>query len=257
MNKNTILITFLLLISSLTVKSQDTSSTGNASVFSIGAYITPTFSYRTMKALEESGKTFVDMANDNDMPTLLFELGGRANLMLGNRLRLTAGAMYSQKGYQSKKELKDTITGETVNHDVRGYTTYNFLEVPVLMSFAVSKDSSRAFYIVGGISNGFLMKRIHQEPFYNSVSKELYFPDEEDVISEEEDFAARGYNTYQLAYIVGLEGNFMISDKVSLMVQPHFKQFITPVQTKDSGIGKLVQGNLFSVGFSFGMDYHF
>lgn len=257
MNKNTLLIAFLLLASTFSARSQDTSAASNESFFSIGAYVTPTFSYRTMKALEESGKSFVDEANKNDMPSLLFEIGGRVNLRLGNRFRLTTGAMFSQKGYQSKKELTDTITHQPVQHDVRGYTTYNFIEVPVLLSFAVSKDSNKTFYIVGGISNGFLLKRIHQEPFYNSIDKTLYFPDQEDVISNEDEFIARGYNSFQLAYMVGLEGNFKISDKVSFMVQPHFKQFITPVQTKDKGIGKLVQGNLYSVGISFGVDYHF
>jgi Outer membrane protein beta-barrel domain len=69
--------------------------------------------------------------------------GGFASLPLGGRLALQPEVLFSQKG--------ESVEGG----GVKGKTTLNYLEVPVLLTYSLSGDGSRGFFIFGGSSMAF------------------------------------------------------------------------------------------------------
>ena len=151
-----LLLVLSLLIFSIKAFSQD-------SGFVFGAYITPTYSYRTLKATSSAGNDTLKKANAADQASGKIDFGIRLSANISHHWKITVGAAYASKGYLTN------LTADTVNTYSPGnakntitipqYNRYTFIEVPVYVTYKMG-DSSFNFGIFAGIANSFLTNRM-------------------------------------------------------------------------------------------------
>ena len=239
-----LLLVLSLLIFSIKAFSQD-------SGFVFGAYITPTYSYRTLKATSSAGNDTLKKANAADQASGKIDFGIRLSANISHHWKITVGAAYASKGYLTN------LTADTVNTYSPGnakntitipqYNRYTFIEVPVYVTYKMG-DSSFNFGIFAGIANSFLMQYQQDVRIYdNQVT--AFNP----VNYTGGDLSTNYYSTYHISLLLGVEFSYKISESVSIFAQPNFRYSFTNALPTNG----LLDANLWNLGVSLGADYIF
>ncbi len=241
-----LLLLLTLLIFSFKAFSQD-------SGFVFGAYITPTYSYRTLKATSSAGNDTLKKANAADKASGKIDFGIRLSANINHHWKITVGAAYASKGYITNLTA-DTLSkvGNAKNTiSIPQYNRYTFFEVPVYITYKMG-DSSFNFGIFAGISNSFLMQYQQEVRTYDNQITPFNSPPTNYPYTGA-DLSANYYSTYHISLLLGVEFSYKISQSVSIFAQPNFRYSFTNALPTNG----LLDANLWNLGVSLGADYIF
>ena len=219
--------------------------------WAFGAYLTPSYSFRTLKSLNSTGNDTLKKLNSADQASGKFDFGLRLAVNISHHWRATIGVAYSTKGYITNMSADTTGPGQAKNTiSIPQYNRYTFVEVPVYITYKMG-DSSFNFGIVAGIANSFLMQYTQDVRIYdNQVTP--FNP----VSYSGSDLSANNYATYHISLLLGLEFGFKVSDNFNIFAQPNYRLSFTNF-FPSPGLGDQLQGNLYNFGLSVGADYKF
>ena len=248
-------LTIGLIIFSLHLFAQD-------SGFVIGAYITPSYSFRSIKAVSSAANDTLKKANSVDRASGKVDFGIRLSANLSHHWKATVGLAYATKGYTSNMTVDTySLSGVKNTIGVTQYNRYTFIEVPVYLTYKMG-DSNFTFGILAGISNSFLTQYQVDVPTYDLPSHTL---SRNPVTLSGSDLSSNNFTTYYLNILVGVEFSYRISESFNIFAQPNFRYSLNNMFPGPGGTGlpagngtsDLLDGRLWNLGLSLGADYRF
>ena len=134
--------------------------------------------------------------------------------------------------YNNKIPVIDSLTGiikgyitvkDTVGVHFTIKNNYNFLEIPLILNYYIPLGNKWKFNIKAGASMHYLM---------SSTGK---------TISADElllkDVSSYSYNSINWGLILGIGCNYRLTDKISIGLEPTYKQFLSSIMSKDEMTG--------------------
>jgi hypothetical protein len=220
-------------------------------------YVTPSYSFRSLKASSPGGNDTVQKLNAIDKGVLKFDIGLRIAKNLGRRIRFTAGISYATKGYESNVTIDtpsyDVVSPVHYKTKVIQYNRFTFIEVPVYLTYKVC-DSGFKLGIIGGITNSFLSQYSIDVPTYDFQSRNLV---RDAPVLSGADLTTNNIPTYHLYLLFGIELGYQISEHINLFAQPNIRYSMSNFWPGDIKGFSNVDGRLYNIGASFGFDYKF
>jgi len=182
----------------------------------LGVTFSPEYSYRFLSG-SDTYSWLIDLRNEIENPKFGNTIGFKYSYRILNKFFIEGGALYSSKGYDTKK-LDLIYNDPEPNAPVSLYKrySYSFLEIPVCANYQLF-DSCGFFISLGFIGNF---------PTRERVSTFFQYADG----SETHDVSS-GRSTTTNIFLSGIGGIgyfFRLSDKFYLKTEPFFKCSITP-----------------------------
>ena len=242
----------LLLVSALLIFSLNAFCQDSGFVF--GAYLTPSYSFRTLKSTGSGGADTLKKANAADQASGKVDFGIRLSANLSHHWKLTVGAAYATKGYVTNLTA-DTLKlgggGSKASATIPQYNRYTFVEVPIYITYKMG-DSAFNFGILAGIANSFLTQYIQDVRVYDNQVTPFSSPPTNYAYTGA-DLSNNNYSTYHISLLLGFEFSYRVSESFSIFAQPNFRYSFTNALPTNG----LLDARLWNAGVSIGADYRF
>jgi hypothetical protein len=217
-----------------------------AKKFAIGLVYSPDFCYRIATA-DASYRSTRDFYNTVEIPKFGYTTGLNFLWQLNKKFSLEAGALYSDKGYQTKQEplSNGLYGGNFVNQPdnaVSGSFVYHiqFLDIPLKVNYYLLRTGVKLFLSGGLSTNIFLGEKDTYTVTYgdgHTTTREL-----------------TPYSTpsaINLSVVAGIGISFHISRQLLVRIEPVYRQSLTPLSYSP------IKYYLYSAGLNTGLYYRF
>ncbi len=194
--------------------------------FSIGGTYSTDYCYRIISA-KESMKWLKNEMDTLEIPKIGFTTGINFDYTLSNRISISSGFLYSDKGEKLKEKVIPTIK-KSIDH-------INYIDIPLKLNYNISTNKTK-FYISAGIStNIFLSNKILIQK-ENSSSRDLIIGNSD-------------FSKINFASILNIGINQDITENWYFKTELLYRQSINPITKSD------LNRYLYSFGLNLGLYY--
>jgi opacity protein-like surface antigen len=208
---------------------------------SFGFVFSPGPSFRSLNyAL--TNKWVEDIRNAEEVAAFGFSTGVTIQHALTKNAALQTGLLYSVKGEQTKFTSLKWTTSDP-HYPVKSKTEFHFqyIEIPITIAHSFGKSKLKFFSTAGVSMNMFTKKKTEVVSAFADEHKESSYSDVD-----------AGYLKFNLAVILGMGIKYDASKRMSLYVEPVYKQFLNSIFTDDNA-----KEYLYSIGTNIGINYKF
>ena len=162
--------------------------------FQIGTGFSPDFAYRMLRS--NQNRFLLEARENTEEPKFGYTVGIGAQFNVNQWLGITAGLMYADRGYQTKKTALVPFEPDPELPDaIRNRYHFNYMDLPVMIRLRLPLGS-RAIALSAGAATNVLVQQ--------TVTTIQYSGDDRNVERESHAFSETSYNRINLSPIMSL-----------------------------------------------------
>ena len=237
-----IILCSLCLISSFAVAQEMNSK------FSLGGFISPNISYRTLKIADDYPITGLEnIWNESENPKAGYSAGIIATYDVRKKISLQTGIGFSNNGYSTEKRsswflnqfnnnnFNPTIGGSTSPAAWSNFNNAFYLDIPILVKYKFL-EKKVGLYVIGGMEANFFVAGNTIVTYYYNDGRE-----------EKEKIKTKIPRVFNISAVIGMGVDIKLNPKTTLFIQPTFRYMLVPI-SKDA-----IKTRFYSCGLNVGV----
>jgi Outer membrane protein beta-barrel domain len=206
----------------------------------IGIVLSPDYCYRVLKAdNSEMGNSFLITRNRAEESKFGNSAGLTASTILGTRISVETGIVFSDKGYRNK--TTDIIPNDPEPDVPVSYSSvdhYFYLDVPAKADYYLLTGRLKMFLSAGLIADFYLEHKVKTTFNYVDGNSKKY--------SSKQDYT---HSFVILSAVGGIGLEYNLSDRLGFRFEPEYRRFLQPV------FNTPIRAYLYSFGINTGVYY--